>query len=81
MFIIIISPCKHTLCVLIRSAPGASNEYQQHMFAWRNKKIYNLDIQVIQSYVRDDIFTIQYRENEEGKVSKHIKTQVLCVKF
>ena len=37
--IFLISPQKHVLLVLIRSARwGASNEYQQHMFLWRNKK-------------------------------------------
>ena len=33
----------HMLCVLIRRARrrGASNEYPQHMFLWRNKKTVN----------------------------------------
>ena len=42
--IFLISPRKHMLWVLIRSASarrGASNEYPQHMFSWRNKKNIN----------------------------------------
>ena len=43
--IFLISPRKHMLWVLIGSASpprrGASNEYPQHMFSWRNKKNIN----------------------------------------
>ena len=42
--IFLISPRKHTLWVLITletPCRGASNEYPQHMFSWRNKKNIN----------------------------------------
>ena len=79
--VLIFFSCKHMLWVLIRSSlhlRGASNEYPQYIFSWRNKKniiwipiLYRAMTSVLSGY-RITVYYWAYRR------TKHVRRGPLC---